>query len=656
MIARAAMLRLYRQGAYNTLALCALGSCLILPAEAACPPGVIINGEVQATPQFIGSNVSCTVDVGGSIDSAGDQGIIAVDNATINNNGSISVGNSFGISADDNNIIVNTGSLSVIDSLGLLIRSSNTVVNTGSITVGVDYGIVAFHGNTITNSGSISVGGDWGMQTLSDNTITNSGSIAVGGHTGIFADDNSTITNRGSIVVGGDDGIRADFNATVTNSGTITVGGDRGISIGNTSTIVNSGAITAGGNFGIFALTSNTVINSGLIAALGGPGATAIEFAAGINTLTLLEGSRLIGLVDLAFGLDTVNLGRGENFAVTFSVGGGTPGLVNTFGAPSAILDGGRQVVTYDPSTSAATREGHAFAGLMGAVRDGLHYRLTSGNPTTYIWAQALASKTNVAGSAIDVPAQETARALTSGFSTPFGTWGRGGLFAGGATADRETINGGEDIRTDHGFGGAYARLFWGRLYADAIVTVGGLSRDSDRAIKNNLAATGIEYAHGSTDGWYVSPELTIGAELPIDSLIKIVPSVSVGYANLHLDRFTETGSIAAVAFSARHVEIWDGRVQLELRFKGDGATEAWKGALRGGYKTAIDTGDGVSGILAGTTSFAVEAADRESGAFVGGDLTYSPMQHLQLYAGGEATLDGKGLSTQGRVGASLKF
>jgi hypothetical protein len=74
----------------------------------------------------------------------------------------------------------------------------------------------------------------------------------------------------------------------------------------------------------------------------------------------------------------------------------------------------------------------------------------------------------------------------------------------------------------------------------------------------NNLAPTGVEFANGSYDGWFVNPELTLGVEIPLVGGVKLVPSASVGYAGLYLGGLTESGSQAAVTLAARDIELVD--------------------------------------------------------------------------------------------------
>ena len=171
---------------------------------------------------------------------------------------------------------------------------------------------------------------------------------------------------------------------------------------------------------------------------------------------------------------------------------------------------------------------------------------------------------------------------------------------------------------------------------------------------------TGVEFASGSYDGWFFNPELTLGVELPLGGGVKLVPSASVGYAGLHLDGLNETGSQATVTLAARDVELIDGRLQLELRSKGETALGTWHTALRGGLKGRSSIGDDdLTGVLATTTAFTVTPLDTDDvvAAFTGADLTFAVAPSVQVFAGGESTFEDDGdFIVTGRAGAALKF
>jgi uncharacterized protein with beta-barrel porin domain len=131
----------------------------------------------------------------------------------------------------------------------------------------------------VTNSGAILVAaGGRGINTTGTTSLTNSGLIS-GGAFAVSANTVADISNSGTLS-GSSFGISA-ASGTVTNAGTIS--GSTGISFGGNSNVFNTGTIS-------------------------GSGGTAINFAGGLNTLTLGPGSVIAGKV-VGAGSDTFQLG-----------------------------------------------------------------------------------------------------------------------------------------------------------------------------------------------------------------------------------------------------------------------------------------------------------------------------------------------------------
>jgi hypothetical protein len=337
---------------------------------------------------------------------------------------------------------------------------------------------------------------------------------------------------------------------------------------------------------------------------------------------------------------------------------------------PTTFLNGGLTVATFDAASTAFGAENDALSDLTGAINAGLHQRLTAGNPTTYLWAQGFGATRNTDNSNLSGPAvrgQELSGGM-AGFSVPLGSWARGGLFGGYAESSINGLASGSigdgslrhTIDQESWFAGAYGRAFWGQAFADLIVTGGETGNDSRRRVLNNLAPTGVEFATGGYDGWFVNPELMLGLELPFAASAKLVPSASVGYAGHYLDGLTEAGSQAAIALAARDIELIDGRLQLELRNTGATSLGTWHTALRAGIKYRSSIGDDdLAGVLAATTAFSVAMQDSDEvlASFAGADLTFSIAPGVQVFAGGDATFEDDGDSVYaGRAGGAVKF
>lgn len=195
----------------------------------------------------------------------------------------------------------------------------------------------------INNSGTISTKGllASGISTNGNNPfINNSGSISTTGEaaTGIFSTfgDNQSISNSGSIVTSGDysDGIRA---------------------FGENISIINSGLISATGDnaFAIVAVGDGTVIS-------------------------LLPGSVIEGEISLGDGQDTLNLSGGQNWLLTINDdnGNGVAETINTYGNPSALLNGGLTIATFDAGSSLFGLEDDMLDDINGSIRSSIQRRL----------------------------------------------------------------------------------------------------------------------------------------------------------------------------------------------------------------------------------------------------------------------------------------
>jgi uncharacterized protein with beta-barrel porin domain len=338
--------------------------CTTTGTNQTCTNTISLSGG--ATGIFDSATLTATNAGSGTI-SGSVFGVNATDTANVRNFGVIS-GGVFGVNANNTANISNYGTIS--GGIGISASASNVTNNLGTIS-GSIFGISA-NIATVSNSGSISGATSGIIATTA--TVINSGTIlsAAGGN-GINATDLAIVTNSGNIS-GGAFGVLANNIADVSNSGTLS-GSSSGVSAGG-GTVTNSGTIS--GATGINLGGNSDVFNSGTVTGTAG---TAINFAAGSNTLTLGPGFVINGKV-LGAGTDTFQLGGAgsgtfdlgligaaqqyEGFSTFNKVGSSTWTATGTFSQPSPwTVQSGTLVVNGDLSAASgvSVESGGTLAG-----------------------------------------------------------------------------------------------------------------------------------------------------------------------------------------------------------------------------------------------------------------------------------------------------
>lgn len=180
------------------------------------------------------------------------------------------------------------------------------------------------------------------------------------------------------------------IQATGPNSFGITASGS--VSLFNSGTISGGTGIFAGGAGGV----GSNITTSGTIIGTGG---IAIQLSAAADTLTLLSGSRIVGLIDMGGGADTINLVN--NITVTSKVSSLTtllsgtilPNVINFTGTVNASITVNNssglpsvltatQLATLDPTALAQT--GRALMDFTGGVSSLVQGRLGGLTPTAF--------------------------------------------------------------------------------------------------------------------------------------------------------------------------------------------------------------------------------------------------------------------------------
>ena len=567
--------------------------------------------------------------------------------------------------------------------------ATGSVTNSGTITGIANDGVLANNSAVVTNSGTIA-GGQIGIVANVAATVTNSGTIT-GGIEAIFSAGSLTVTNSGTIS-GVQDGIVAVV-PTVTNSGTIT-GGQIGIVSLSTANVVNSGVIT-GGQIGIASLNTAKVTNSGLISG----GIAALQFGLSPDTLTLLPGSTIIGAINLGGGGDTVNFRTGNQnltfdtlagatvtSTVPFAVSGTQVATVDP--TPFAMLD--RNLMDFSRAVSQAIPDGETEGGAAPAFAGPASFLPTAsplgeiiipgvsayaadaailkapmaryGDGTT-VWARGFAGER--VQEADDVLLHTVNRFYGGLFG---GDWQarpdlRLGVFLGAGEIRAGIDHNFGETRSTLVFGGLYGRYDWGASFLKLRVQGGHSSNDATRVVNNNLAPGGIETATASFDGWYVSPEASLGHRFALGAhaggVYTLIPSLTLRYLHASFDGYAESGTTAPLAVGARAANDFEERGEVKLmRTQHFAPSEALTTSVYGGVLADQRAGDSTvsASLLGQAIPFALPGRDDVWGAYGGAELAWQSGRVGLFAAAQYLALSDSSSVVSGRGGLRIAF
>ena len=288
---------------------------------------IVTNGTVNTKcPDYLGAACAGAPSAHDAIDVGGNRGV------TIENHGTIS-GSRHGVTADNEITVRNYADGTIVGRNGSGVGSDGdgTVINYGLISG--DYAGAGKAYNHAGTGATVNNGDGDGVDIDGRATIVNYGTIRGTGAGGV---DNGGLPNGSEGIAAGGGSIQ-----NLTRSSLIS-GAQNGILVDNGSagpgvaatTVVNEGTIVGVTGYGIRLIGAfdNTITNSGTIT--GGNG-TAIAFGDGNDTLNILTGSVINGLVDGGAGTNAVALNGTGTFAgavnfQTLTVDAGTWTLTGT--------------------------------------------------------------------------------------------------------------------------------------------------------------------------------------------------------------------------------------------------------------------------------------------------------------------------------------
>lgn len=610
------------------------------PANAACTP-------VSAS----GVNATCTGDTNGGTYGYGD-GALSDLSVTVESEATVT-GVSAGIHANELDTVTNFGTVTGGQQGVYGFASTDNVINYGTI-VGTASDGVANNVSlgSLTNYGTIS-GGVRGVLSGTIGSLNNFGTITGVNSFGIFATTVDELNNSGTIN-GGQRGLQINGALSkLINSGIINGSAQYGMFADSFGILFNSGTIS-GGSVGVFGNTITSLTNSGTI--IGGASAITENNGGGDTLLTLLPGSNIQGTINLGdTGTDTLDVGLGLNLATTFT---GLPGVISSNGALMATS--GTLVGVADTSVLAA--EAGASSQMTGAVSGLLQDRLAKewGLTERNVWAKGFggASQTRTLGHAIGTN-NYFGGAMTGADAVLFDSSLQLGLFAGfSAGAVEVNVNNGQRVTNSSYFGGAYGRFDAEAFYLNFGLTGGITNNSSNRLVANNLVSGGLETATAHYNSYFVTPEITIAADMMQDAPIGFTPSLRLRYSLLQSDGYTEAGLTAgALTIGSRTSQIIDASLQLAVPI--DVPNSDTKLAFRAGIDGQLAVGDSsFDAALLGTSQrFDAGGANSAISGFVGASFDHNFSDTASIFSSVElSTGTQSAFAANAEIGLKMKL
>ena len=391
-------------------------------------------------------------------------------------------------------------------------------------------------------------------------------------------------------------------------------------------------------------------------------------FRSGVDTLNLLSGSQIIGIIDLNNGTDIVNISGANNSSTLTLTDTETINLINGNG-----LLVGDVVTMVDPtgqSVSSAVLSTTTFA-VHNVVNQRLaHHQplkpiqvatseLTSGmvfqERKPQIWGSALGGMRERDLEGIALGYDHNYVGFTGGYEVGFYK-ARIGLLGGfvrstvKTTGDKFGRLRSVDTDTDSFFVGAYGQYFLGGINLTTTLMAGYEDHENDRAVVDNL--NGFETAQADFSSFFISPSLTLSSAYKVGTQVELRPSVTFAYSGGWYDDYAESGTTRSdLVIDDRNVHALTSQLQLAVAYS---LAEESELEIRAGVKARYTDNDDIDVNLAGTNFQIPNASgNRFYGGYVGVNLRVVIKERINLVANVEHGRAGGG---EEHIAAMLKL